>query len=160
MAGDRDVPAGAAPAPLHALLAFPLVFVGLSATAGSVQSAPTDSAPAMGLLFACVILAPAVLLLEAAARGLRRSAAWTGTDAWTWMPYVAVSACFAVAAAPVVSAMRSHYVAPSAALQLAGALALEAGLVLLLAAAPWARRGLLIALAALSVAGVLAAYPA
>jgi hypothetical protein len=102
------------------VVAFPLLFVGLSALAGSVRHGPVDGARPIGLIFACVLLTAAALLLADAARAVR-------------LPLWLIVPCAAVAALPVIAALDDGYVNPSAVLLLVSALALEVGLLTVLA---------------------------
>ncbi|MFL5897569.1 MAG: hypothetical protein ACJ76D_03770 [Solirubrobacterales bacterium] len=158
MAGEGDVRTGLARMSLYLAFAFPLLFIGLSALAGTFQSRPTDASRGVGLLFAGVLLVPAVLLLAIAARGFSRSSVWAVLSDRAWLLYCTVVGCFAVGALPLVSAVRSDYVSPSVVELLVGAVALEAGFVVLLATATRARRALLIVLALLAVAGMFVVF--
>src|SRR4051812_30434547 len=112
MAGEGNVRAGAAPRALYLVFAFPLLFIGLSALAGTFQSRPTDASRGVGLVFACMLLGPAVLLLANATHGFRRSLMWATLAARPWVLYGAVVGCFAVATVPLASAIRADYVSP------------------------------------------------
>ena len=130
---------GAPPAPLSAVLAFPLLFVGLSALAGALHGGPRDDSPVIGVLIGCALIAPAVLLLRPAAHTWQRSSLGTAVARHAGAGRLGLAGCFALAAVPLIAAARSDGV-PPAPVVLAGALALEAGLLMLLVGVASARR--------------------